>query len=68
MGRTLYNYTWRKLPSRATPDTPPLAAAMLYYAVRSRMIPYDGAQTVQDEGSPNQGFLVLMQEADLGDL
>ena len=25
----LYTYTWRKLPPRATPDTPPQAAAML---------------------------------------
>ena len=25
---TLYNYTGRGVPSRATPDTPPLAAAM----------------------------------------
>ncbi len=29
VSRTLYNYTGRGLPSRATPDTPPLAAAML---------------------------------------
>ena len=28
--RTLYNYTGRGLPSRATPDAPPLAAAMLH--------------------------------------
>ena len=27
--RTLYNFTGRELPFRATPDTPPLAAAML---------------------------------------
>ncbi len=27
--RTLHNYTGRELPFRATPDTPPLAAAML---------------------------------------
>ena len=31
MSGTLYNYTWRALPSRATPDTPPLAAAMLMF-------------------------------------
>ena len=28
VSRTLYNYTGWELPSRATPDTPPLAAAM----------------------------------------
>ena len=28
----LYTYTWRKLPPRATPDTPPQAAAMLSWA------------------------------------
>ena len=31
VSRTLYNYTGRGLPSRATPDTPPLAAAMLRF-------------------------------------
>ena len=29
VSRTLYNYTGWELPSRATPDTPPLAADML---------------------------------------
>ena len=42
VSRTLYNYTGRGLPSRATPDTPPLAAAMLqlYYSSSATL---DGA-------------------------
>ncbi len=35
VSRTLYNFTGRELPFRATPDTPPLAAAMLALNISS---------------------------------
>ena len=35
VSRTLYNYTGWELPSRATPDTPPMAAAMLRFFLKN---------------------------------
>ena len=37
VSRTLYNYVGRDWPFRATPDTPPLAAAMLVWIFASRL-------------------------------
>ena len=37
VSRTLYNFTGRQFPFRATPDTPPLAAAMLRKSVDPRV-------------------------------